>query len=224
MNLKDLDNVDAVKALVAAGHLQLGEQLSYNDLLTNIALYLSRAGYYGTYDPITNETTPLDLSKTSFVSSGVVNLLIVGTVQLPIAPSITGGGSIVYYGKGQLLVDATVVYDGSSGGSPLVTRVQSVTSAATVTPNADSNDLVIITAQAVDLLLANPTGTPTQGQGLIIRIKDNNTAHLISFDTLYRAIGVVLPTTTVIGKTLYIALIYNATDTKWDVIGIKQQA
>lgn len=102
-------------------------------------------------------------------------------------------------------------------------RVQTVTSSATVTPTS-TNDLVIISAQAVGLTLANPTGTFTEGQALMIRIKDNGTARTIAFDTNYRAIGVTLPTTTVISKTLYLGIIYNSTDAKWDVLGTPQQA
>jgi hypothetical protein len=102
-------------------------------------------------------------------------------------------------------------------------RVQSVSSSATVTP-VSTNDLVIITAQAVGLTLANPTGTFTEGQALMIRIKDNATARTIAFDTNYRAIGVTLPTTTVISKTLYLGIIYNSTDSKWDIVGYNLQA
>ena len=120
-------------------------------------------------------------------------------------------------------------FSGTSSGTNtgdqtfLNARVQTVTSSATVIP-VSTNDLVIITAQAVGLTLANPTGTFTEGQALIIRIKDNATARTIAFDTNYRAIGVTLPTTTVISKTLYLGIIYNATDGKWDVVGTPQQA
>lgn len=103
-------------------------------------------------------------------------------------------------------------------------RVQTVISSATVTPNADTNDFVVITAQAEALFLANPSCTPVQGQPLMIRIKDDGTARAITYDTQYRAIGVTLPTTTVINKTVYQGLIYNSTDDKWDVLGVNQQA
>jgi hypothetical protein len=58
----------------------------------------------------------------------------------------------------------------------------------------------------------------------MIRIKDNGTARAITYDTNYRAIGVTLPTTTVISKTTYLGLIYNAAEAKWDVIGVTTQA
>jgi hypothetical protein len=102
-------------------------------------------------------------------------------------------------------------------------RVQTVASSATVTP-VSTNDLVTITAQAVGLTLANPTGTFVEGQALMIRIKDNGTARTIAFDTNYRAIGITLPTTTVISKTMYLGIIYNSTDAKWDIVGLNQQA
>ena len=102
-------------------------------------------------------------------------------------------------------------------------RVQAVTSASTVTPSADNDDEVVITAQGAALTLANWSGTPVQGQAIIIRIKDDSTARAITFDTLYRAVGAYLPTTTVIGKTVYIACIYNSTDTKIDVVSVAQE-
>jgi hypothetical protein len=102
-------------------------------------------------------------------------------------------------------------------------RLQTVTSSATVTPTS-ANDLVVITAQAAGLTIANPTGTMVQGQALMIRIKDNGTARSIAFGTNYRALGITLPTTTVISKTLYLGCIWNATDTKFDIVGLNQEA
>lgn len=110
-----------------------------------------------------------------------------------------------------------------NGKAEYAPRVQSVTSSATVTPTS-TNDLVKITAQATGLTIANPTGTMSEGQAMIIRIKDNGTAQTIAFGTNYRAIGVTLPTTTTISKTIYIGLVWNDTDTKFDVLGINIQA
>ncbi len=112
---------------------------------------------------------------------------------------------------------------GSSDIDTRSARVQSVASAATVTPTS-ANDLIKITAQAAALALANPTGTFTEGQDFMIRIKDNGTARAITFDTKYRAIGVTLPTTTTISKTMYLGVIYNATDDKFDVLATPTEA
>jgi hypothetical protein len=102
-------------------------------------------------------------------------------------------------------------------------RVQTVSSSATVTATS-TNDIVTITAQAVGLTLANPTGTFAEGQSLIIRIKDNGTARTIAYGANFRAIGVVAPTTTVANKTTYIGCIYNSTDTKFDIVGTCTEA
>lgn len=102
-------------------------------------------------------------------------------------------------------------------------KLQTVTSSATVTPTS-INDIVTITAQSTGLTLANPKGAFAEGQSLMIRIKDNGTARSITFGSNYRAIGITLPTTTVISKTLYLGIIYNGTDSKWDILGINQEA
>ena len=119
---------------------------------------------------------------------------------------------------------ATVTGTETLTNKRLTARVQSVTSSATVTPDSDTDDLVIITAQAASLIIANPTGTPTEGQALLIRIKDNGTARAVSFGSEYRAIGITLPTTTVLSKTMYLGCVRNVADTKWDVIGLSQEA
>ena len=101
--------------------------------------------------------------------------------------------------------------------------VQTVASASTVTPTF-SNDIVDITALAAACQLLNPTGTAIPNLGMVIRIKDNGTARALTYDTQYRAVGVTLPTTTVISKTVYLAMIYNGNATKWDVIAVGQEA
>lgn len=102
-------------------------------------------------------------------------------------------------------------------------RVISGTSATTPTPNADITDQYQLTALATGATFGAPTGTPTDGQPMTIRIKDNGTARALAWNAIYRELGVVLPTTTVLGKILYIGLIYNAADTKWDVIYVGQE-
>ena len=132
----------------------------------------------------------------------------------------TNGQAASTTNKGFLTATDWNTFNGKAEINP---RVQTVTSAATVTPT-NLNDLVVITAQAAGLTIANPTGTMVQGQALMIRIKDNGTARIIGFGTNYRAIGISLPTTTIINKTLYLGLIWNSTDAKFDVVGLNQEA
>ena len=105
-------------------------------------------------------------------------------------------------------------------------RISSTTSTATLTVNSDSFDQAVLTAQAVALSVAAPTGTPVNGQKLTLRFKDNATAQTISWTTTsggFRVIGCTLPTTTVISKVVYIGCIYNSDETFWDVVSVGQQ-
>jgi len=97
-------------------------------------------------------------------------------------------------------------------------------STATLTVDTDVSDFATITAQSEGLTIGAPTGSPVEGQKLIIRIKDDGSARSIAFNAIFTAIGVTLPTTTTVSKKLYIGCIYNDTDTKWDVIAIKEEA
>lgn len=126
----------------------------------------------------------------------------------PAAPTATAGTSTT-----QIATTAFV----------LSVNTQAVTSAATVTPTF-VNDIVAITAQAVSLTLANPSGTAKNGWGIVIRLKDNGTARAISYGTQYRAIGVTLPTTTIANKTMYLGGVWNSTDTKLDIVSVQVEA
>ena len=149
----------------------------------------------------------LKVNKTSGSGNAAT---IIGTLEATTLVK-TGGTSTQF-----LMADGSV----STSMNP---RVQTVTSSATVTATS-TNDIVTITAQAVGLTLANPTGTFVEGQSLIIRIKDNGTARSIAYGTNFRAIGVTAPTTTTANKTTYIGCIYNSTDTKFDIVGTCTEA
>jgi len=98
-------------------------------------------------------------------------------------------------------------------------RVGTSASAATHTINSDNYDVFTVTAQAEAVTFAAPSGTPTQGQTLLIRIKDNGTARGITWNGIFRdGTDIAKPTTTVISKTLYVGFVYNSTDSKWDLI------
>lgn len=105
-------------------------------------------------------------------------------------------------------------------------RVGTTATGATITPDVSAADQYTVTALSSAANFAAPTGSPTNGQKLIIRIKDNGTARALTWTASsngYRAIGVALPTTTVSGKTIYVGCIYNATDLFWDVVAVQQQ-
>ena len=102
-------------------------------------------------------------------------------------------------------------------------RVATTTSTSTLTPNISTNDQYNLTAQAATLTVAAPTGTPVNGNKLIIRILDNGSAQTINWNATYTPIGVGLPTATTAGKMLYVGCIYNADNTRWDVVLVTTQ-
>jgi len=103
-------------------------------------------------------------------------------------------------------------------------RVTATTSSSTPTPSATTDDMYVVTALAGTATFGAPAGSPIHGQKLIIRIKDNGTARTLAWNAIYRGVGVSLPTTTVVSKTLYVGAVYNLNDTKWDVISVAQEA
>lgn len=103
-------------------------------------------------------------------------------------------------------------------------RETTITSSSTPTPDSDATDIFTVTALAAAPTFAAPTGTPVQGQRLLIRIKDNATARVLTWNAIYRAMGTALPGTTVISKTMYLGFIYNFTDTKWDLVSLALEA
>lgn len=93
-----------------------------------------------------------------------------------------------------------------------------------ITPSANYRENeYYVTALANVLTINAPSATPANGNTLLIRIKDNGTARALTWNSIYRAIGVTIPTTTTISKTLYIGCIYNSTDSKWDVVAVNEE-
>lgn len=100
----------------------------------------------------------------------------------------------------------------------LNTRSISASSTATLTPDIDSYDLFILSAQASALLIANPTGTAVLGNGFMIDIEDNGTARAITYGNLYTSTFVTLPTTTILGKRMKLVFQYNGTN--WELLNV----
>lgn len=95
---------------------------------------------------------------------------------------------------------------------------------ATVVAIAGIHHTHTITALAV----GDTFGVPTVATGalddtcqLVIRIKDNGTARALAWNAIFRASSdLALPTTTIVGKTLYLGFKYNVADTKWDLLAL----
>lgn len=102
-------------------------------------------------------------------------------------------------------------------------RIVTAADDATAVIDVDVTDQYQLTAVA-NATTFTTTGTPVNGQKLVIKLKDAGVGKGLTWDGVFRAVGVTLPTTTVASKTHYIGCIYNSADTKWDAVAVVQEA
>lgn len=116
--------------------------------------------------------------------------------------------------------------DGTDAAWGPAVRRNGTTSSATPTPDVDTTDLYSLTALAEAAEFGAPTGTPYNGQKLMIRIKDNGTARALTWNAAYVAGGTALPSTTVLSKILHVGFVYNTDNAlnKWMCVGSAQEA
>ena len=139
-------------------------------------------------------------------------------------------GRVTYASTGGLLTDSSAfTFNGTTltvteiGSTRVNPRTSSTASTATLTPDLAAYDQYNLTAQAVALAVAAPIGTPVDGNKIIIRILDNGTSRAITWNATYTVIGSTLPTATVVSKMTYVGCIYNAANTRWDVVAVATQ-
>lgn len=153
----------------------------------------------------------------------------VGTPATVIAPQ---GYSVTVYcdGTNVYYVDNGLLQGGLPATLAIEPRVVNGTaSSATQSPNADTTDIYAIDGLSVNITTFDaPSGTFSNGQKLIIRIRDNGTSRSITgWDTTgagsYSVIGTTLPAVTIPNKTVYIGCIYNLYASRWDVVAVAQQ-
>lgn len=103
----------------------------------------------------------------------------------------------------------------------IVSRVVVIADGTSITINADTTDVATqANTQAAGTLTINaPTGTPVNGQKLILRLLSTN-AQTFSWNGVFAgSTDVSLPTaSTGSSKYDYMGFIYNSTATKWQII------
>ena len=158
-------------------------------------------------------STPTERMRIS--SAGVVSLSSTEASTSTTTGALTVGGGVGIAGN---------LYVGGSILSRINSRITTAASASTLTPDVSVSDIYAYTALAVGLTVNAPIGTPVDGNKLMFRLLDNGTARALTWNATYTIIGVTLPTTTVVNKTTYVGCIYNANNTRWDVIAVSTQA
>jgi len=173
-------------------------------------------GGTGASDP-TNARTNLSAAK-SGSNSDITALTATPTITSP----TINGGSLNNTAINSLSAPLTTTYGGlGTNNGLLVPRVTTVVTGTTITPNIDTTDLVFQpnTQVAGTLTINAPTGTPVNGQKLIIRMTCTN-AQVLSFNAIYRSsTDLGFPASTSgSSQTDYLGFIYNSTSTRWDMV------
>jgi hypothetical protein len=119
--------------------------------------------------------------------------------------------------------------DTGATGSPGATgsytlRTHSVLSTANITPDIDTTDEYIVTRLSETTTVHEPSGSPSQGQRLIIRLHVGGLgSQSINWDSVFVTIGTTLPHTLDAYHTAYIGCIYNQNSNSWDVVTVAKQ-
>lgn len=147
-----------------------------------------------------------------------------GTVTMPVALSgiakLTSGVVSAVTAPSGTIVGTTDTQTLSA--KRITQRVVTTTDDATAVIDVDVTDQYQLSAVA-NATEFTVTGTPTDGQKLIIRIKDAGVAKGLTF-TGFTAVGVTIPTTTVASKWTYVGCVYNLAATTWHVIAVAKEA
>ena len=158
----------------------------------------------------------------------VVNDGVLGTPSSGTVTNLTGTASININGT----VGATTATTGAFttltastniNSTRINPRTSTATSTATLTPDISAFDQYNLTAQASILTVAAPIGTPVDGNKLIIRIMNIGVGYSISWNATYTVIGTTLPASMPPAKMIYVGCIYNAANTRWDVVAVTTQ-
>jgi hypothetical protein len=114
-----------------------------------------------------------------------------------------------------------ISFDGTA--DIVVSKPRVGTTASSATPSIDCGlyDQYTITTLAAAITGVTITGTPTDGQKLMVRIKDNGTARAITWGASFVSSGVAtLLATTVASKTHMVGLIYDSAAAKWVCVAV----
>lgn len=190
---------------------------------TAISSTTTGTGVVTAFSNAVNTTNGLVTQTATLTASA---LLLGGGSGTGISSTTTGTGVVTALGNN---ANATGGFTTINGTATLTNkridpRVSSTTSTASITPDISSFDQYAVTAQAATLTINAPIGTPVDGNKLIFRILDNGSSQTLSWNGTYTAIGVTLPTSTTINKMTYVGCIYNAANTRWDVVAVTTQA
>jgi len=182
----------------------------WNDFQTAYLNQHTQAGYHYGISNTGGMNNSGGFTTDSITVSGTATIPTLGNTAVSGTLSVSGATTLT----GALTANGATTFNNAVAVTPT-----STTSGATITPTLTST-MYIVSALAVGATIAAPTGTPTDGQTLIIRIRDNGTSQTLAWNSVYNVIQVTLPTATTASNTHYIGCKYNAATSKWDVLSV----
>ena len=219
------------------GNNSVNTYLNTTGLNVNSATIANVSGFYttGTVNAVSYTIGSSYTANSTTIALG--STFIANSSQLTVTTPTSANGSVGTAGQ--------ILASNGSSGSPYwrnTVRTNSITSTSSIALDASLYDMYSISALATSLTFTASTTGATDGRKMMIKIKDNGGAQGLTFICssgaggqsagYFRPIGLTLPGTTTIGKTIYIGCIYNADATTasnpnvaaWDVIAYTIEA
>jgi hypothetical protein len=209
--------------------------LIFNNTSGGFALTVKVAGQTGVSVPNGKKTIVYNNATDVGDAISYLSSLTLGSA-LPVASGGTGAATLttnnVILGNGTSAVQFVapgasgnaLVSNGTtwaSGSISNLPRVVVIADATSITMNADTTDMATqANTQAVGTLTVNaPTGTPSNGQKIMLRLRSTN-VQTFSWNAIFQGGTTALPTTSSgSSKYDYYGFIYNSTATKWQIVG-----
>lgn len=147
------------------------------------------------------------------------NTIELGTGQTDTTLSRSSAGVLAVEG----VVVPTVSSTNTLTNKAITQRVVTTTDDSTAVIDVAVTDDYELSAIANNTTFST-TGSPTDGQKLTIRWKDAGVSKTLTWDAIFVAIGVALPSSTTPGKWQYVSCKYNSGAAKFHVLGFNTQA
>jgi len=114
---------------------------------------------------------------------------------------------------------ATTEYVDAANRIIFNTRVSLLSDAAPAPVGSSLFNYYTLTALAEPATFNSPSGTPLDGNSLVLKIKASGTEIVLAWNDIYRG-GTDISLPSITNKTMVLHFMYNAADTKWDLVGI----
>ena len=193
-----------------------GVSQQFSDLVSGTTINGSTIADLTSTQTFTNKT----LTSPTITTATITTPTITGAIM----SNVTNTGTVTFP-----TASTTLVGTGTTDTLTNKRVTPRIVSSATTSVQVDANttDQYNAIGFASGIVFFNPVGTPTDGQKLIIRITDNNTAQTVTWQGGsggFRAVGITLPSATVANKTIYVGCIWNANVGQWDAVAVSTQA